>query len=47
MICKDIEGNIYTVGRNNYGQLGDGTIIDKNSLTKIFSNVNARKVVAG
>lgn len=47
MICKDIEGNIYTVGRNNYGQLGDGTTIDKNSLTKIFSNINARKVVAG
>ena len=47
MICKDIQGNIYTVGRNNCGQLGDGTTVDKIQLTKIFSNINARKVVAG
>ena len=47
IICKDIQGNIYAIGRNNYGQLGDGTTVDKNQLTKIFSKINARKVVAG
>ncbi|MGL4731890.1 MAG: leucine-rich repeat domain-containing protein [Clostridium sp.] len=31
----DSEGSLYTWGRNNYGQLGDGTKIDKNAPVKI------------
>ena len=39
------DGTLWAMGRNQYGQLGDGTTTDRNSSVEIDSNVSA--VVAG
>lgn len=43
------DGNLYTWGRNNLGQLGDGTIIDKSTPTKIIlaNEVNPTQIACG
>ena len=40
-------GELYTWGRNNYGQLGDGTTTHQNSLKKIGNATNWAKVAVG
>ena len=40
MILKS-DGILWATGRNHYGQLGDGTNIDKNSPVQIMSNVSS------
>ena len=39
------DGTVYTVGRNDYGQLGDGTTTDRNTLTEITDS-NATNIIA-
>ena len=39
------DGTLWAMGRNQYGQLGDGTTTDRNSSVEIDSNVSA--VAAG
>jgi alpha-tubulin suppressor-like RCC1 family protein len=38
-MALDANGQLYTWGRNNHGQLGDGTIIDKNSPVSPASSI--------
>ena len=46
-VAIDYDGNIYTWGRNNYGQLGDGTTINKSVPTLItLPNGNKAKSVS-
>ena len=37
MVLKK-DGSVWTTGRNEYGQLGDGTTNDKNSFVKVVSS---------
>ena len=39
--CITSDGSLYTWGRNNFEQLGDGTTEDKYTPTKIMDNVNS------
>ena len=40
------DGSLWTTGRNNYGQLGDGTTTDRNASAKIV-DANVTAVAAG
>jgi alpha-tubulin suppressor-like RCC1 family protein len=40
------DGTLWTWGRNNYGQLGDGTLIDKSVPTQIGTNTNWQSISA-
>lgn len=41
-VTQDVNGNVYTSGGNDYGQLGDGTVIDSHTMKttfRVFSNL--------
>ncbi|MFA5566486.1 MAG: hypothetical protein WC184_11685 [Acidimicrobiia bacterium] len=40
-------GDAYCWGRNNYGQLGIGNVIDQTTPTKVSSHLNFREITAG
>ena len=46
-LAINTDGELYAWGRNNYGQLGDGTYIDKTSPTKIVAATNWNIIAAG
>ena len=39
-VALDSEGNVWTWGKNNSGQLGDGTTIDNEIPQKVLENVS-------
>jgi alpha-tubulin suppressor-like RCC1 family protein len=41
------DGKLWTMGNNDYGQLGDGTFIDRNTPTLVTSASNVTTVAAG
>ena len=40
-LAVDTDGNTWAWGRNNYGQLGDNTTIDRNSPVKVFASAQS------
>lgn len=46
-IALNRDGTVWAWGRNNYGQLGDGTIINRNSLVQVRNLTNIVEISAG
>ena len=46
-LAVNTSGELYAWGRNSYGQLGDGTTIDRNTPTKIGSAADWSRIQAG
>lgn len=46
IIASDNSNNAYSCGKNNYGQLGIGSAIDRNVFTNISTNISGKKVLS-
>ena len=46
-IVVTTDGDVWTTGANNYGQLGDGTRTDKNRFTKVVGIVGTWDMALG
>jgi alpha-tubulin suppressor-like RCC1 family protein len=45
ILTDESANNLYMTGNNNYGQLGDGTIVNKSTFTKVITNIFNKKVL--
>jgi alpha-tubulin suppressor-like RCC1 family protein len=47
LLCSIRNNDLYCLGKNQYGQVGDGTILDREEMTKISDNLNWDQVSVG